>query len=120
MNRIFACTICEYLIYGDHVVCLFSVFASLKYIFFRYCSAPTDILRIELSWHLFRQLKNDLSQNHSLDFVVVFLCTTFIFLSLRGIVSSGGENIFRFLLFELVLGVFFVFIFWCFLKCYPL
>ena len=46
-----------------------------------------------------------------------FWCTTFIFLSLRGIVSLGGKNIFRFL-FELVLGVFFAFIFWCFLKVY--
>ena len=38
-------------------------------------------------------------------FLSFFLCTTFIFLSLRGIVSSGGETIFQFLLFELVLGV---------------
>ena len=41
MNRIFACWISEYLIYGDPVVCLFSVFTSRKYIFFRYCSAST-------------------------------------------------------------------------------
>ena len=34
MNRIFACWISEYLIYSDSVVCLFSVFASLKYIIF--------------------------------------------------------------------------------------
>ena len=34
MNRIFACWISEYLIYGNPVVCLFSVFASLKYIIF--------------------------------------------------------------------------------------
>ena len=49
-------------------------------------------------------------------FLSFFRCTTFIFLSLRGIVSSGGKNIFRFLLFELVLRVFFAFIFWCFLN----
>ena len=30
----FACWICAYLIYGDPMVCLFSVFASRKYIFF--------------------------------------------------------------------------------------
>ena len=40
-------------------------------------------------------------------FLSFFLCTTFIFLSLRDVVSSGGEDIFRFLLFELILGVFF-------------
>ena len=39
-----------YLIYGDPVVCLFSVFASLKYVFFESYSATTKLLRIELSW----------------------------------------------------------------------
>ena len=59
-----------------------------------------------------------------LKIIALFLsfctCTTFIFFSLRSIVSSGSQNIFRFLLFELVLREFFAFIFRCFLKCYPL
>ena len=48
---LFACWISAYLIYGHPLVCLFNVFAFLKYVFFRYCSASTNLLRIELSWH---------------------------------------------------------------------
>ena len=70
MNSIFACWTFAYLIYGDPVVCLFSVFASRKYILFGYCSVSTDLLRIELSGTKFRLLKNDLSQNNCLVFVV--------------------------------------------------
>ena len=51
VNSIFACWISAYFIYGDPVVCLFSVFASLEYIFFWFCSASIYLLRIELSWH---------------------------------------------------------------------
>ena len=40
-------------------------------------------------------------------FLSSFWCTTFVFLSLRCNISSGGEKIIRFLLFEFVLRVFF-------------
>ena len=40
-------------------------------------------------------------------FLSSFWCTTFLFLSLRCNISSGGEKIIRFLLFEFVLRVFF-------------
>ena len=40
-------------------------------------------------------------------FLSSFWCTTFIFFSLRCNISSGGEKIIRFLLFEFVLRVFF-------------
>ena len=40
-------------------------------------------------------------------FLSSFWCTTFLFLSLRCNISSGGEKITRFLLFEFVLRVFF-------------
>ena len=41
-------------------------------------------------------------------FLSSFWCTTFFFLSLPCNISSGGEKIIRFLLFEFVLRVFFV------------
>ena len=37
--------------YCGPVVCLFSVFASLKYILLSLVPASTELLRIELSWH---------------------------------------------------------------------
>ena len=40
-------------------------------------------------------------------FLLSFWCTTFLFLSLRCNISSGGVKIIRFLLFEFVLRVFF-------------
>ena len=93
-----------YLIYGNPVVCLFSVFASLKYIFFTYCSASTDLLRIELNLDGWKTI--------DLKIIALFLsffrCRIFFFLLLRGIVSSGGKNIFRFLLVELVLRLYFL------------
>ena len=49
VNSMFACWIFAYLIYGDLVVCLFSVFASHKYIFFWYCSAFTAFISKWLS-----------------------------------------------------------------------
>ena len=49
MNSIFARWISANVIYGDPEVCLFSVFASLKYIFFESCSASTELLGLELS-----------------------------------------------------------------------
>ena len=36
MNRIFACWISEYLIYGDPMVCLFSIFVSLISVVFSF------------------------------------------------------------------------------------
>ena len=93
MNSIFACLISAYLIYGDRVVCLFSVFAYLKYIFYTYCSASTDLLRIELSWY-FRRLKNDCSQNNCLVFVVLYMYNFHLSLAARHCLSLGGKNIF--------------------------
>ena len=43
--------ISAYLIYCGPVVCLFSVFASLKYILLSLVPASAELLRIELSWH---------------------------------------------------------------------
>ena len=40
-------------------------------------------------------------------FLSSFWCTTFLFLSLRSNISSGGKKIVRFLLFEFALRVFF-------------
>ena len=63
---------------------------------------------IELSCSKFTQLKNDVSENNGLV-SVVFLMYNFP-LSLAALlcnISSGGEKIIRFLLFEFVLRVFF-------------
>ena len=49
-----------------------------------------------------------------------FWCTTFIFLSLRCIISLGGEKIIWLLLLNWFLHVFFTFMVLCFRKCYPL
>ena len=53
MKGIFACWISEYLIYGDPVVCLFSVFASLKYILFSillsFYGPPKDRTKLALN-----------------------------------------------------------------------
>ena len=97
MNRIFACWISEYLIYGDPVVCLFSVFASLKFIFFltlfSFYRPPKDRTKLALNLDSWKTIYLKIIAL----FLSFFWCTTFIFLSLRGIVLSGGENIFRFL-----------------------
>ena len=50
MNSILHAGYPAYLIYSDPVVCLFSVFASLKYVFLESYSATTELLRIELNW----------------------------------------------------------------------
>ena len=105
-----------YLIYGDPVVCLFSVFTSRKYIYFlilfSFCRPPLDRTKLALNLDCWKTIYFKIVAL----FLSFFWCTTFIFLSLRGNVLSGGENIFWFLLFELVSGVFFAFIFWCFLN----
>ena len=105
MNSIFARWISVHLIYGDPVICLSSIFASLKsrpeIYFIEFCSASTELLGIKLSWPKFTQLKNDLSQNNCLVFVV-FLTYNF-HLSLAALRC----NIIRFLL----LNAFYVFFF---------
>ena len=53
-------------------------------------------------------------------FLLSFLCTTFVFLSPRCIISLGGENIIWFLLLNWFLRVFLTFMVSCFRKCYPL
>ena len=49
VNSILARWISAYLIYSDPMICLFCVFAALKYLLFEFCSASTELLRIELS-----------------------------------------------------------------------
>ena len=63
-------------------------------------------------------MKNELFQNNCHVFVV-FWCTTFIFLSLRGVDCLGAKTFFDFFFLN-CFYVYFVFISWCFLKCYPL
>ena len=98
VNSTFASWISPYLIYGDPVVCLFSVFASFKYIYwvlFSFYRTPEDRTKLALNLHSW---KNDLSQTNCLV-LLYFWCTTFFFLSLCYIISSGDEKIIRFLLF---------------------
>ena len=85
------------------------------WVLFSFYRTPKDRTKLVLNLHSWKTIYLKIIAM----FLSSFWCTTFIFLSLRWIISSGSEKIFRFLLFELVLRVFFAFIFWCFLKCYP-
>ena len=91
-------------------LCLvFSLPSNILYcVLFSFYGAPGD--RTKLALDLRTQLQNDLSQNSCLIFVV-FLTYNFLSQSVSRCtqcdISSGGETIIRFLLFEFVLRVFF-------------
>ena len=99
-------------------VCLaYTLPSNISYrVLFSFYRTPEDRTKLALNLHSWKRIYLKIIGLLLLS----FWYTTFIFLLLRCIISLGGEKIFRFLLFELVLRVFFAFIFWCFLKCYPL
>ena len=116
----FVCWISGYLIHGDPMVCLFSVFASLKYIFFSilfsFCRPPKDRTKLALNLDSWKTIYLKVTAL----FLSLFLMYNFHLSLAAQYCFVSSENIFWFLLFELILGVFFAFIFCCFLKCYPL
>ena len=69
MNRIFACWISENLIYGDPVVCLFSVFASLK--LFSFYRPPKDRTKLALNLDSWKTIY--------LKFIALFLSVFFMY-----------------------------------------
>ena len=99
-------------------VCLaYTLPSNISYrVLFSFYRTPEDRTKLAVNLHSWKRIYLKIIGLLLLS----FWYTTFIFLLLRCIISLGGEKIFRFLLFELVLRVFFAFIFWCFLKCYPL
>ena len=112
--------ISAYLIYCGPVVCFFSVFRFPQIYFIESCSGFYRTLEDRTKLALNLPSWKPIYLKLIALFLSSFWWTTFIFLSLRCIILSGGEKIIRFLVFELVLRVFFAFIFCCFLKCSPL
>ena len=86
-------------------VCLvYSLPSNIFYwVLFTFYGTPGDRAKLVLNSHSWKTIY--------LKIIALFLssfwCTTFLFLSLRCKISSGGEKIIRFLLFEFVLRVFF-------------
>ena len=73
------------------------------WVLFSFYGTPGDRTKLALNLHSWKTIY--------LKIIALFLssfwCTTFIFLSLRCNISSGGEKLIRFLLFKFVLRVFF-------------
>ena len=97
-----------HLIYGDPRDLFVYIFATLKYIWLSLVQllvygTPGDRAKLLLNLHNWKRIY--------LKIIVFYLSsllwTTFRFLSLRCNISSGGEKIIRFPLFEFVLRVFF-------------
>ena len=80
------------------------IYGSLKYwVLFSFYGTPGDRAKLVLNLHNWKTIYLKII----VFFLSSFLWTTFRFLSLRCNISSGGEKIIRFPLFEFVLRVFF-------------
>ena len=80
---------------GPWFVCSSNIFYWILFSFYR---TPEDRTKLALNLQKWKMIYLKIIGL----FLSSFLCTTFIFLSLHCIISSGGEKIIGFLLFELV------------------